>query len=149
MFIKLHFSNLEPQLRFKLNYPFPSAKSIMGCCRGKNNVDDVDSDDTPTRGRRGCCCRCCGGCWSCCCGARFATILVGLFGLTLAAAAVAGPVYVHQVTEEKDYERLFPFLNLGEDMLRSLVNDLREHDIIPDHQSNDTRPGWDKEETYE
>ena len=67
--------------------------------------------------------RCCGcfgsgsSCCGCCCSKRGATVCFSLVGLALAVAVIVPPVYVYAATEERNFQLLFPALELSKDAL--------------------------------
>ena len=67
--------------------------------------------------------RCCGcfgsgsSCCGCCCSKRGATVCFSLVGLALAVVVIVPPVYVYAVTEERNFQLLFPALELSKDAL--------------------------------
>lgn len=71
--------------------------------------------------------RCCGcfgsgsSCCGCCCSKRGATVCFSLVGLALAVAVIVPPVYVYAATEERNFQLLFPALELSKDALEHLT----------------------------
>ena len=65
------------------------------------------------------CCGCGGGssCCGCCCSKRGATVCFSLVGLALAVAVIVPPVYIYAATEDRNFQLLFPVLELSKDAL--------------------------------
>ena len=67
--------------------------------------------------------RCCGcfgsgsSCCGCCCSKRGATVCFSLVGLALAVAVIVPPVYIYAATGDRNFQLLFPVLELSKDAL--------------------------------
>ena len=66
------------------------------------------------------CCPCFGSgssCCGCCCSKRGATVCFSLVGLALAVAVIVPPVYIYAATGDRNFQLLFPVLELSKDAL--------------------------------